>query len=101
MDEKKTSRCWRYSKNFCVVMTGAAAICNVVVGTYLYYSVDFQDVVRRIDSALDAYGEFLPTAERSIQQFNEILKTLNATVGGFRESVNRVPDIPPALPTFP
>ena len=51
MDEaKKSSRCWRYSKNFCVVMAGAAAICNVVVGTYLYYSVDFQDVVRRIDS---------------------------------------------------
>lgn len=101
MDEaKKSSRCWRYSKNFCVVMAGAAAICNVVVGTYLYYSVDFQDVVRRIDGALDAYGEFLPTAERSIQQFNEILKTLNATVGGLRESVNRVPD-PPTLPTFP
>ena len=50
-------------EELCVVMAGAAAICNVVVGTYLYYSVDFQDVVRRIDSALDAYGEFLPTAE--------------------------------------
>lgn len=86
----KREECWKVSKNVCIVMTGVSAIVNVAVGMYIFYNVDVNGVVQRINQALDAYGNFLPVAGKAIDDFNDIIQAMNASLFQLQGAVNRL-----------
>lgn len=87
MEKKK---CWKLSKNICIVLTGSAALINAGVAVYIYYNVDLKGMVNRINHALDTYAAFLPEAEQSIEDFNEIIQAMNSSIFQLRTAVNRL-----------
>jgi len=86
----KREECWKVSKNVCIVMTGVSAMVNVAVGMYIFYNVDVNGVVQRINQALDAYGNFLPVAGKAIDDFNDIIQAMNASLFQLQGAVNRL-----------
>jgi hypothetical protein len=90
----KREECWKVSKNVCIVMTGVSAIVNVAVGMYIFYNVDVNGVVQRINQALDAYGNFLPVAGKAIDDFNDIIQAMNGSVFQLQGAVNRLLEFP-------
>ena len=86
----KREECWKVSKNVCIVMTGVSAMVNVAVGMYIFYNVDVNGVVQRINQALDAYGNFLPVAGKAIEDFNDIIQAMNASLFQLQGAVNRL-----------
>ena len=92
MNQKK--KCWKICKNVSVVLAGTAAITNLAVGMYIYYKVDVNGVIDRINDALDAYGNFLPVAESTITELNSILNTMNVSLFRLLDKLGK-PDLYP------
>jgi hypothetical protein len=90
MNRKK--KCWKICRNLSVVLAGTAAITNVAFGVYIYYNVDVNGVINRINDALDAYGDFLPVAENTIAELTNIITTMNTSLFRLLEKSGK-PDI--------